>query len=267
MQIRWKVFFAVGVTCLVVTANLFSSAQTLTLLSADYGVEGNRVDVTCRVQSMVQNGYLNFRITNYLLGGDPAPEQPKEFRIRARDYRSYVRDFNFREKDDVSLQLADRGPNCANTGGGGPLQGRLSDDDQQRFDSYYSRWLNYKATNNQNGVASMQERMGNVYEHYGIPPNTPFGQVASPVVVQTTNNAYSDLQIMVASYGIPGHAMDVTARIRNMVRNGTLNIHVNNDSMGGDPAPEKHKALTLTYRSGGQTRTITVRESSDLSIP
>lgn len=246
---------------------MFAIAQTLTLLSADYGIEGNRVDVTCRVQSLVQNGYLNFRITNYVLGGDPAPDQPKEFRVRARDYRSRVQDFNFHEKDDVSLQLADHGPNCANTGGNGPMQGRLSDDDQQRFDSYYSRWLNYKATNNQNGVTSMQNRMLDVYTHYGIPSNTPFNQVASPIVVQGTSNAYSDLQILVASYGIPGHTMDVTPRIRGMVQNGTLNIHVNNDSMGGDPAPEKHKALTLTYRSGGETRTITVRESSDLSIP
>jgi hypothetical protein len=267
MRILSKWFFKVSVLCCSVCASLFATAQTLTLLSADYGVEGNRVDVTCRVQSLVQNGFLNFQITNYALGGDPVPEQPKEFRIRARDYRSHIQDFYFHEKEDVSIQLADHGPNCASSGGNSPMQGRLGDDDQQRFDSYYSRWLNYKATNNQGEVVSMQNRMLDVYNHYGIPPATPFSQVASPVVVQETNNSFSDLQIMVASYGIPGHTMDVTGRIRGMVRNGTLNIHVNNDSMGGDPSPEKHKALTLTYRSGGQTRTIIVRESSDMSIP
>ena len=37
--------------------DLSAHAQNLTLLSADYGVEGNRIDVTCRVQSLVQNGY------------------------------------------------------------------------------------------------------------------------------------------------------------------------------------------------------------------
>jgi len=56
---------------------------------------------------------------------------------------------------------------------------RLSISDQQRFDSYYSRWQSYKATNNQSEVRSMEGRMQDVYRHYGIPANTPYGRVAS----------------------------------------------------------------------------------------
>ena len=41
-----------------------SAAQAVTIMCADYGVEGNRIDVTTRVLAMVQNGYLNFRVTN-----------------------------------------------------------------------------------------------------------------------------------------------------------------------------------------------------------
>jgi DnaJ-like protein C11, C-terminal len=248
---------------------IFAHAQNLTLLSADYGVEGNRIDVTCRVQSLVQNGYLSFRITNYAMGGDPAPEQPKEFRIRARDYRGRIQDLNFREKDDVNLQVTDRGPNCANSGGNGPWQGRLNDDDQQRFDSYYSRWLTYRQRNDQGEILSMENRMRDVYAHYGIPNNVPFDQVASPLVVSGGGGGggYSDLQILSATYGTPGRTMDVSNRLRSMVRNGSLAVHVNNDSMGGDPAPEKHKVLTLRYSYRGQQRTITVRESDDLNIP
>ena len=58
-------------------------------------------------------------------------------------------------------------------------QVRLSLSDQQRFDSYYSRWKNYKATNNQGEVRSMEGRMQDVYQHYGIPAGTPYGRVAS----------------------------------------------------------------------------------------
>ena len=58
-------------------------------------------------------------------------------------------------------------------------QTRLSISDQQRFDSYYSRWQNYKATNNQSEVRSMEGRMQDVYQHYGIPANTPYRNVAS----------------------------------------------------------------------------------------
>ena len=103
-------FLAISALALAATA----SAQTVTLLSADYGIEGNRLDVTCRVQSIVQNGYLSFRITNYVLGGDPAPDQPKEFRIRARDYRGRILDYVFPERQEVNLQVTDRGPNCPN---------------------------------------------------------------------------------------------------------------------------------------------------------
>jgi hypothetical protein len=243
------------------------AAQTLTLLSADYGVEGNRVDVTCRVQSLVQNGYLHFQITNYMLGGDPVPEQVKELRVRARDYRGRIYDFMFPEKSSLDLQVTDRGPNCENTGGSSPWRGRLNDDDQQRFDSYYSRWLSYKREHNQEEVVSMQKRMYDVYYHYGIPGTTPFEQVASPTIAIGSGGGYSDLQIISASYGIPNHTRDVSGRLRDMVRNGSLNVNVNNDSMGGDPAPEKHKILTLTYSLRGQRRTITVREHDDLTLP
>jgi hypothetical protein len=64
-------------------------------------------------------------------------------------------------------------------GGYGQWQGRLSADDQSRFDSYYSRWLEYRRTNNQSEVASMENRMRDVMSHNNIPSNVPFDQIAS----------------------------------------------------------------------------------------
>jgi len=255
---------------IVIITSLFAatlSAQTVTLLSADYGIEGNRVDVTCRVQSLVQNGYLSFRITNYEMGGDPAPEMAKELRIRARDYRGQIFDFNYPEKQDITLQVASQGPNCVNTGVTSQWQGRLNDDDQQRFDSYYTRWLSYRQRNDQGQILSMQNRMLDVYAHYGIARTVPFSQVASPIAVQGTGGGYSDLKIMTAQYGAPGHTADVSNRLRGMIQNSTLSVHVNNDSMGVDPAPHLHKVLNLTYIYRGQQRSVTVRECDDLSIP
>ena len=262
-----KTLLRLAVLC-ALAASTSAIAQTLTLLSADYGVEGNRVDVTCRVQSMVENGYLGFRIGNYELGGDPAPDQLKEFRIRARDYRGRILDYNLMEKQNVSLSVTDRGPNCANSGTNGAYQGRLNDDDQQRFDSYYARWLRYRQTNNQGEILSMQNRMYDVYNHYGIPHTVPFEQVVSPNALQETGGGYSDLEIFQASYGIPGHTVDVADRLRSSIRNGSLNFNVTNENLAvHDPAPEKHKVLTLTYSYRGQQRTITVREHDDVTIP
>jgi len=56
---------------------------------------------------------------------------------------------------------------------------QLSPDDQHRFDSYYSRWENYRSTNNQDEIRSMEKRMQDIYQHYGIPANTPYREVAS----------------------------------------------------------------------------------------
>ena len=56
---------------------------------------------------------------------------------------------------------------------------RLSPDDQRRFDSYYSRWLDYKRTNNFGEVRSMEKRMYDIYNRYRIPANTPFERVAT----------------------------------------------------------------------------------------
>lgn len=58
-------------------------------------------------------------------------------------------------------------------------QGRLSTEDQGRFDSYYSRWLNYVQTNDRDNRNSMEDRMRDVMSHYNIPSDVPFDQIAS----------------------------------------------------------------------------------------
>ena len=55
----------------------------------------------------------------------------------------------------------------------------LSSEDQQRFDSYYLRWLDYRRTNNRNEIESMENRMRDVMSHNNIPPDVPFDQIAS----------------------------------------------------------------------------------------
>ena len=62
----------------------------------------------------------------------------------------------------------------------GRWEGRLSAEDQGRFDSYYSRWLDYRRTNNRDEIASMENRMRDVMAHNSIPSNTEFFQIASP---------------------------------------------------------------------------------------
>jgi hypothetical protein len=58
-------------------------------------------------------------------------------------------------------------------------RGRLSSEDQQRFDSYYSRWLEYRRTNNREETVNMEKRMRDVMSRNNIPADVPFDEVAS----------------------------------------------------------------------------------------
>jgi len=56
---------------------------------------------------------------------------------------------------------------------------RMPLDDQDRFNSYYSRWLQYKQTNNRDDMISMEQRMQDLMAKYGMPSNTPYDEVAT----------------------------------------------------------------------------------------
>lgn len=58
-------------------------------------------------------------------------------------------------------------------------QSGLSQHDQQRFDSYYARWQQYRQVNDRDQIVSMEKRMLDVYAHYGIPAETPFWRIAT----------------------------------------------------------------------------------------
>ena len=73
----------------------------------------------------------------------------------------------------------DRSPNQSYSASHDRWQGRLSTEDQGRFDSYYSRWLNYTRTNDAANRNAMAERMRDVMAHYDIPSDVSFDQIAS----------------------------------------------------------------------------------------
>jgi uncharacterized protein YaiI (UPF0178 family) len=95
--------------------------------------------------------------------------------VLSQDADDYRRQDSNRRQDDRSD--ADRQYNRGN--GHGQWRGRLSSEDQQRFNDYYSRWLGYRRTNNRNEVSSMEQRMRDVMSHNNIPSDVPFDQIAS----------------------------------------------------------------------------------------
>ena len=269
--------FAVAiVACLL---PVYALAQSGDVISAQYGADRRWANVTNQVRNRVRNGSLNFRVNNDAFGvGDPAPGVVKTLRLRVRQYNGQPRDYTYQENQVVNLQLGGNyGPGYPNRPGYSNYN--LRSDDQSRFDSYYTRWLNYKRTNNSGEVRSMEKRMYDIYNNYRIPTSVPFYQVASPNVAQPEpgwgggnpgwggNPGYGNLRVYSARYGSGGRGMDVTGRVQSMVRNGTLRFRVNNDSMGADPAPGQTKQLYMQYSYNGQNRNITYRENDEVRIP
>jgi hypothetical protein len=146
-------------------------------------------------------------------------------------------------------------------------QGRLSADDQRRFDSYYSRWLSYRSTSNWNEVRSMEGRMRDVMRQYDIPSDVPFDQIASSSPGGGQPEYRGDLHILNASYGYGYRIANVTAHLQQMVRGGQLSVYVDNDSMGSDPAPGTRKSLTVSYTYRGRQQTVSAQVGVGLTIP
>jgi len=145
--------------------------------------------------------------------------------------------------------------------------GKLSADDQRRFDSYYSRWLEYRKAANWDEVRSMEGRMRDVMQQYDIPSNVPFDQIASTGSPSWNHENRGELQILNATYGNGSRFANVTARLQEMVRHGQLSVYVDNDSMGGDPVPGQRKTLTINYSYRGRSQSVTAKEWTGLTIP
>jgi len=61
----------------------------------------------------------------------------------------------------------------------GEYQGRLSADDQQRFDSFYRKWVEATQTNNRTQAADAEKHMQDVMGSYAIPTSVPYDAIAT----------------------------------------------------------------------------------------
>ena len=84
---------------------------------------------------------------------------------------------------------------------------------------------------------------------------------------EQNDNYSSSLRIMRATYGSENRYRDVTPSLQRMVQNGRLELRVDNDTLGTDPAPNREKELHLTYEFRGRQREIVVREGEWLRLP
>src|SRR5262250_178964 len=93
-----------GLACLIFFAGS-AMAQGGEFVSAEWGVQGGRVDVTARVRSLMRDGVLNFEVTRFVLGIDPAPHRVKDLTIRVRRWDGQIEEYIYAERSVVNLEL------------------------------------------------------------------------------------------------------------------------------------------------------------------
>ena len=56
---------------------------------------------------------------------------------------------------------------------------RMTGDDQDKFDNYYSRWVQDKQNGDRDDMVSMEHHMQDLMNKYSIPADTPYDQIAA----------------------------------------------------------------------------------------
>ena len=101
----------------------------------------------------------------------------------------------------------------------------------------------------------------------------PIDNTDSYVSVESkiTPEPTDSLKILKAQYGvfssdIPA-LVDVTDKLAAMIKDTNLEVHVNNDLAGTDPAPGTYKKLKVTYSLNGDVDNIDIEENKVLKLP
>jgi Domain of unknown function (DUF3395) len=103
-----KIRLTIGALSIAACAFLLSGSamgQGGGLVRAEWGVPGRSVDVTSRVRTFIHNGVLQFEVTRFELGIDPAPHQNKILLLHIRHWDGDVKEYSYPERSTVRLEL------------------------------------------------------------------------------------------------------------------------------------------------------------------
>jgi DnaJ-like protein C11, C-terminal len=104
MKLRALAGVLAGFACMLLLAGS-AMAQGGELVRAEWGVPGSQVDVTARVRTFFHDGMLQFEVTRFNLGIDPAPHQNKVLVIHVRHWDGDIKDYSYPERSTVNLEL------------------------------------------------------------------------------------------------------------------------------------------------------------------
>ncbi|HSA93680.1 MAG TPA: DUF3011 domain-containing protein [Terriglobales bacterium] len=242
------------------------SSAGLQILRGTYGAGNRTMDVTDRLRRQIQNGQLNLQVTNNAMGGDPAENQAKTLTVQhsfnGRTGQVVINEGDYLRLPDTSyegsLQIL-RG-----TYGAG---NRTMDVTDRLRRQIQNGQLNLQVTNSAMGGDPAEGQYKTLTVQHSF--NGWTGQVVinEGDYLRLPDSYQGSLQILRGTYGAGNRTMDVTDRLRRQIQNGQLNLQVTNNAMGGDPAENQAKTLTVQHSFNGRTGQVVINEGDYLRLP
>ncbi|MGB7023144.1 MAG: hypothetical protein WBD73_05040 [Candidatus Acidiferrales bacterium] len=289
----------VALLCVLAFSAVSLSAQSgrWQLVRAEYGAGNAWMDVTGPIRSLISGDTLHIRVDNATLGGDPAIGAHKMLRLAVRDDDGHETMLTFREKEIVELSLSagehehdrdqDRGRDRARgrlriTRASYGARGRALDVTSLLNSRIERDQLSVPVNNATMGGDPAQDIRKTLTVWYslggsdsqtsvnegGILNLPPAGESLRAETPRAEHpRAERRLQILRADYGADNRFADVTALLSSRIQDGRLSLPVDNDTMGGDPADEHHKTLSVWYLEDGRPAEVVVDEKGYLNLP
>ncbi len=250
------------------TGSYPSNQSALQINRATYGSGYQTADVTSRLNSQVRGNQLHLQVNSDTMGGDPAPGRAKNLTVQYA-LNGETNEVVVNDGDMLRLNSgSEHQPSNLQISRATYGSGYRSSDVTAR--------LNSQVRNNQLDLQVNSSTMGGdpapglaktLTVQYAM--NGQTNQIVvneGDMLRLNSGNLESNLKISRATYGSGYRSSDVTARLNSQVRNNQLNLQVNSNTMGGDPAPGLAKTLTVRYAMNGQTNQVVVNEGETLRL-
>lgn len=266
----------------------YAQAARWQLVRAEYGAGHTWVDVTSRVASLIHGNSLDITVNNDALGGDPAHGAQKTLRLRVRNESGREEVLSYHEKDTISLSISTTGGGYtqgagygqgAGFGGGGGLQILRADYGTQNHFADVTSRLNSQIQNNTLRLRITNDTMGGDpaddrrktltiwYLYDGRAANVVVNEKDTLTLPGPNDYVSGNLRILRAQYGADYRYFDVTDRLNSQLQGDQFSLRITNDTMGGDPAPDRPKQLSVVYIFNGQQCRAMVSEKDTLNLP
>jgi hypothetical protein len=265
-----RLFAVLVLVCLFAIPLLAAPRNSVEIVRAEYGSGNNWVDVTDRVRSLVQGNILNFTVSGDALGAESRRGRNRALRLQLKDSNGSTRQLTFRENQLVNLRVSNQyqaGLRVTRATYGS--NNRTADVTSILNSQIRSNQLSIQVNNDTMGGDPASGQSKTLTVNYAINGRNAQTTVREGDILRLPEGTVtqSNLQINKATYGSRLRSMDVTSRLNSQVQGDQINLIINNDSMGGDPAPGQAKALTVQYVVNGRTSQVITNEGDTLRLP